>query len=117
LSLTLLAPQSPQRSVQARACSLGRTGSITYLECPKARHQVRGGDRNQITLMLEMRLRSFSGLVGLEAGRQGRTSLCALHLPSGAPERTRRTTLIEGQQAPIAHLAHEDTSVALAKLG
>ena len=56
LSLTLLAPQSPQRSVQARACSRGRTGSITHLECPKARHQVRGGDRNQITLMLEMRL-------------------------------------------------------------
>jgi hypothetical protein len=67
--------------------------------------------------MIEMRLRSFSGLVGFEAGRDGKTSLSALHLLSGAPERTRRTTLIEGQQAPIAHLAHEDTGVALAKLG
>jgi hypothetical protein len=67
--------------------------------------------------MLEMRLRSFSSLVGFEAGQDGKMSLSALRLLSVSPERTRRTALIEGQQAPIAHLAHEDTAVALANLG
>ena len=117
LSLTLLAPQSAQRSVQTRACSQESTRSITRLECPEARHQVRSGDRNQITLMPEMRLRSFSGLVGFEAGGDGKTSLYALHLLSGAPEQTRRAELVVRQQAPVTHLAHEDTGVSLAKPG